>query len=134
MARTCFRLGLVVLMLLWFVGCAPKFGTVERFVGWTEKGYASWYGKTFHGKTTASGEAFDMYAITAAHRTLPFGTKVKVINRNNGRSVVVRINDRGPSIRKRIIDLSYAAANKIDMVADGVVPVTLRVVAGPDGS
>ena len=91
-------------------------------------GRASWYGKEFHGKKTASGEVFNMFAYTAAHRRLPFGTKVRVTNLENGKSVVVKINDRGPFIKGRIIDLSYAAAKKIDLVKMGVARVRIEVL------
>ena len=89
------------------------------------RGKASWYGPGFQGKRTASGERFDMNELTAAHRTLPFGTRVRVRNIQNGREVVVRINDRGPHIRDRIIDLSKAAAAAIDLVQAGEAPVVL---------
>lgn len=89
------------------------------------RGKASWYGPGFQGKRTASGERFDMNDLTAAHRTLPFGTRVRVHNTRNGREVVVRINDRGPHIRDRIIDLSKAAAAAIDLVQVGEAPVVL---------
>jgi rare lipoprotein A len=93
-----------------------------------QHGLASWYGNEYHGRQSASGEIFNENALTAAHRTLPFGTVVRVYNKKNGRQVVVRINDRGPFIRGRIIDLSKAAAREIDMIVDGVVPVRLEVV------
>lgn len=93
-----------------------------------QHGLASWYGNEYHGRQSASGEIFNENALTAAHRTLPFGTVVRVYNEKNGRQVVVRINDRGPFIRGRIIDLSKAAAREIDMIVDGVVPVRLEVV------
>jgi rare lipoprotein A len=96
--------------------------------GWTEKGIASWYGEPYHGRRTASGEIFDMHQMTAAHRTLAFGTKVKVNRRDTGADVVVRINDRGPFIEGRIIDLSFAAAKKIGLDVDGVAPVKIKVV------
>jgi len=96
--------------------------------GWTEKGVASWYGEPYHGRRTASGEVYDMHAMTAAHKTLPFGTVVKVNRRDTGADVKVRINDRGPFIEGRIIDLSYAAAKKIDLDRDGVAPVKITVV------
>jgi len=92
-------------------------------------GRASWYGPNFHGKTTSSQEIFDMYDMTAAHKTLPFGTHVMVTNLNNGRSVKVRINDRGPFIRGRMIDLSYAAAKVLGMVGPGVVPVRIEILS-----
>jgi rare lipoprotein A len=89
------------------------------------RGKASWYGPGFHGKRTASGERFDMNALTAAHRTLPFGTRVRVRNDQNGREVVVRINDRGPQVSDRIIDLSKAAAAALDLLQAGEAPVVL---------
>jgi len=91
-------------------------------------GNASWYGKPHQGRKTASGEPFDMNALTAAHRTLPFGTRVLVTNVRNGRTVEVRINDRGPQIPDRIIDLSYAAARALGAVGDGVFRVRIAVV------
>ncbi len=92
-------------------------------------GRASWYGPKFHGKPTSSHEIFDMYDMTAAHKTLPFGTYVMVTNLDNGRSVKVRINDRGPFIRGRVIDLSYAAAKVLGMVGTGVVPVRIEILS-----
>lgn len=89
---------------------------------------ASWYGQKFHGRRTASGERFDMHELTAAHPTLPFGTLVEVRNLDNGRSVVVRINDRGPAIAGRIIDVSYAAAVELAMIDRGVAEVALYLV------
>jgi rare lipoprotein A len=94
----------------------------------SENGKASWYGNEYDGRKTASGEVFDQWAMTAAHRELPFGTVVLVKNLDNGRTVKVRINDRGPFIRGRIIDLSRGAAERIDLVRDGVAPVRLEVV------
>jgi rare lipoprotein A len=90
------------------------------------EGKASYYGSRHHGRRTASGERFDQHALTAAHRTLPFGTKVKVTNLNNDRTVVVRINDRGPHIRGRIIDLSREAAERLGMLRAGVAPVRVE--------
>ncbi|MFH1153740.1 MAG: septal ring lytic transglycosylase RlpA family protein [Pseudomonadota bacterium] len=95
--------------------------------GFVQKGIASWYGKDFHGRKTANGEIYDMYAITAAHKTLPLGTWVRVENLDNDSDVVVRVNDRGPFVEGRIIDLSYTAAKKIGIVGPGTGPV--RVVA-----
>lgn len=89
------------------------------------RGKASWYGPGFHGRRTASGERFDMNDLTAAHRTLPFGTRVRVRNPENGREVVVRINDRGPRVADRIIDLSKAAAAALDLLQAGEAPVVL---------
>jgi rare lipoprotein A len=91
-------------------------------------GEASWYGPGFHGQTTANGETFNQEELTAAHRSLPFGTKVKVTNINNGRSVVVRINDRGPFAAGRVIDLSAAAARIIGMLGSGIAPVQLEIL------
>jgi rare lipoprotein A len=93
-----------------------------------QTGKASWYGDAHHGRKTASGEVFDMHALTAAHRTLPLGTRVRVTNLANGRVVDVRINDRGPVVRDRIIDLSYAAARALGAVGDGVFRVRLAVL------
>lgn len=90
-----------------------------------QRGKASWYGPGFHGKRTASGERFDMEAFTAAHRTLPFGTRVRVRNSRNGREVVVRINDRGPWVGDRIIDLSKAAGAALGLLETGEAPVVL---------
>ncbi|WP_162555637.1 septal ring lytic transglycosylase RlpA family protein [Reichenbachiella versicolor] len=93
-----------------------------------ETGVASWYGPGFHGKKTANGEKFNTNAYTAAHRTLPFGTELRVENKRNGKSVVVRINDRGPYAKDRIIDLSKAAASKLDMIERGTAPVELFLI------
>jgi len=98
--------------------------------GYVERGVASWYGPDFHGGATSSGERYDMYAMTAAHKTLPLPAYVRVTNLQNGRSVVVRVNDRGPFKNNRIIDLSYVAALKLDMVRDGTAMVEVRSV-GP---
>lgn len=97
-------------------------------IGEVETGMASFYGDAFHGRTTASGSVYDQYQLTAAHRTLPFGTKVLVANKKNGKTVVVEITDRGPFKGERIIDLSTAAAQKIEMIKDGVVPVEIKVI------
>jgi rare lipoprotein A len=95
----------------------------------TIKGRASWYGAKHHGRKTASGEPFNKNSLTAAHRTLPFGTKVQVVNVKNGKSVIVKINDRGPFRRNLIIDLSHAAAGAIGMIRSGITSVELRVLA-----
>jgi peptidoglycan lytic transglycosylase len=97
-----------------------------RKAGREEIGYASFYAGRHHGKPTASGEAFDKNALTAAHRSLPFGTRLEVTNLENDRSVVVRVNDRGPFVRGRIVDLSLAAAKAVGMTKDGVTRVRLR--------
>ena len=93
-----------------------------------QQGLASWYGPRFHGRRTANGERFNKHHLTAAHRTLPFNTRVRVVNLRNGKSVVVRINDRGPYVRGRIIDLSYASAHLLGMHPQGVVPVRLELL------
>ncbi len=90
-----------------------------------ERGVASWYGAQHHGRRTASGEVFDMNALTAAHKSLPFGTRVRVFNPASGQAVVVRINDRGPFTPGRVIDLSRAAADRIGLIRAGVAPVVL---------
>lgn len=92
------------------------------------RGRASWYGSRFHGRRTASGERFNAWAYTAAHRSLPFGTKVRVTNLRNGRAVVVRINDRGPYSGGRVIDLSKAAAQAIGMLRAGTAPVRIEII------
>jgi rare lipoprotein A len=97
--------------------------------GYTEQGEASWYGVPFHGRQASNGEIYDMNKLTAAHRTLPFETMVRVTNERNGKSTVVRITDRGPFVNNRIIDLSYAAAREIDSVGPGVVTVRLEVLS-----
>lgn len=101
--------------------------------GFREEGIASWYGKDFHGKQTANGERYDMYGLTAAHKLLPFGTQVKVTNRTNGKSVVVRINDRGPFVDNRVIDLTHTGAKQIGMLASGTAPVIVESVGAVKG-
>jgi rare lipoprotein A len=96
---------------------------------YTEEGNASWYGVPFHGRRASNGEVYDMHKFTAAHRTLPFDTMVRVTNLSNGRSTVVRITDRGPFVDNRIIDLSMAAAREIDSIGPGVVPVRLEILS-----
>jgi rare lipoprotein A len=104
-------------------------------VGWTgrQAGLASWYGPGFYGRRTASGVIYTGAALTAAHRSLPFGTVVRVTNLANGRRITVVIDDRGPFIRGRVIDLSVAAAQRLGMVRDGVVPVRVKVVRWAEG-
>ncbi len=101
----------------------------ERSAGYRAEGKASYYSSRHHGRRTASGERFDMHALTAAHRSLPFGSRVRVTNLNTRRSVVVRINDRGPYGRGRIIDLSRAAAERLGMLRSGVAPVRVEQLA-----
>ncbi|GAB2633954.1 septal ring lytic transglycosylase RlpA family protein [Belliella aquatica] len=107
----------ILLCLFLFLSCASKI---------TQTGQASYYHDKFQGRTTANGEKYRKYKLTAAHKTLPYGTKVKVINQNNGKAVKVRINDRGPFVGGRIIDLSKKAARRIDMIDDGVVHVKIK--------
>ena len=95
----------------------------------SEEGVASWYGKKFHGRRTSSGEPYDMYTLTAAHTSLPLPTYVQVTNLDNGKSVIVRVNDRGPFAHDRIIDLSYAAAERIDMLDAGTAPVRIEALS-----
>lgn len=130
------RLGLHLLALL-LAGCASgqappgehwgggAAGATPSAAAGAERGLASWYGERHHGRRTASGETFDMHALTAAHRTLPFGTRVRVRNPATGDSVVVRINDRGPFKQGRVIDLSRAAAERIGLIRAGVAPVEI---------
>ena len=119
------KLSLVLVLLTVLSSCArapyhPR--------GGVETGVASWYGPDFHGKFTSNKEIYDMYDMTAAHRTLPFGTYVMVTNLDNGWTATVRINDRGPFVGDRIIDLSYAAARVLGMIGPGTVPVRLEVL------
>jgi rare lipoprotein A len=100
--------------------------------GYTEEGNASWYGNPFHGRRASNGEIYDMNKLTAAHRTLPFETMVRVTNLNNNKSTVVRITDRGPFVENRIIDLSQAAAREIESIGPGVVRVRLEVLGNVD--
>ena len=96
--------------------------------GYLERGVASWYGPSFHGGSTSSGEPYDMYGMTAAHKTLPLPTYARVTNLKNGKSVVVRINDRGPFVANRLIDLSYTAAARLDMLREGTTLVEVRAL------
>ena len=126
--RQRFGLLVLILVLLGAIACRDKKAPTTLPERYSDKGTASWYGRQFHGRRTANGERFDMYALTAAHRTLPFGSIVQVTDLENGRSVTVRINDRGPFKGGRIIDLSYAAAKKLGMIKRGVVPVRITQV------
>lgn len=123
---------LVLLLLVIILGavassCRPK--KVTRLAPtYTAEGYASWYGPGFHGRTTANGERYNQYAMTAAHKKLPFNTKVRVINLDNGMETIVRINDRGPFIRGRIIDLSKKAAKEIAMLGSGTARVRVETL------
>ena len=103
--------------------------TVRKF---TQTGTASWYGRQFHGRKTASGETFDMNALTAAHRSLPLNCFIRVTNRNNGKSVVVKVNDRGPFHGNRVLDLSYGAAKQLGITSAGTANVSIERVDGPN--
>lgn len=118
------RLYFLCAALLLLSACSSQRTSTDAGVS----GKASWYGAHHHGKKTASGERFNQNALTAAHRSLPFGTKVKVTNTLNNKSVTVRVNDRGPYSKGRVIDLSRAAAGKIDLINNGVAPVRLHVL------
>lgn len=127
------RLRLIALLaMLAFTACATsareagRSGTPTAL--YSQVGVASWYGGKFHGRKTASGEIYDQNRMTAAHRTLPFGTKVEVTNLRNGRSVVVTINDRGPFIKGRIIDVSRRAAGKLGFRNQGITRVRVRAI------
>lgn len=137
--RLTFRTVMGVAGAIFFLGCAsaPRFrvgeGSPSRVVSGNSssevlEGIASYYGEGFHGRKTSNGEVFDMYKFTAAHRTLPFGTRVRVKNLENGREVIVRINDRGPFKLDRIIDLSYAAAKQLEMIGSGTVRVQIEIL------
>jgi peptidoglycan lytic transglycosylase len=104
------------------------YAPLRDHAGFVQEGFASWYGKDFHGKLTSNGEVYDMYALTAAHKTLPLGVYVRVTNKTNGRQMVVRINDRGPFVQGRIIDLSYAAASDLGVVGPGTAPVRIEAL------
>ena len=142
---SCARPAAVVIVLAFWAGLtcspAPRYttapGGVRRdlpgAVRWAQEGIASYYAGKFHGRRTANGETFDMHAMTAAHKTLPFNTRVRVTNLDNGRSVVVRINDRGPFVKGRIIDLSYGAAREAGLVGPGTARVLVEVLEMGDG-
>ena len=109
-----------------------RYQPIPSAEGYTEKGIASWYGKKFHGRKTSNGETYDMYAMTAAHKTLPMNVHLKVTNLDTGRSTVVRINDRGPFVRSRIVDLSYSAAKELGVVGPGTAPVRIEALGYRD--
>jgi rare lipoprotein A len=123
---------IMILAVLVLSGCGGSAPETNTDPGSVQEGEASYYAHKFHGRTTASGEIYDENAMTAAHKTLPFGTTVRVTNKANGRKVVVRINDRGPFVEGRIIDLSFQAAKEMDMVTAGVVDVRVEVLS-PNG-
>ncbi len=106
-----------------------RYTVMPSSLGYQERGVASWYGRKFHGRLTSNRETYDMHAMTAAHKTLPLPTYVRVRNLRNNRSIVVRVNDRGPFVHNRIIDLSYAAARKLDMIKDGTSMVEVTAIS-----
>lgn len=111
-----------------YVVMGQRYFVMPSSLGFSERGIASWYGTKFHGRLTSSGEPYDMYAMTAAHKSLPLPTYVEVTNLNNGRRTIVKVNDRGPFHGNRIIDLSYAAATKLGIVAKGTGLVEIRAI------
>lgn len=105
------------------------YAVLDNNYGYQERGVASWYGKKFHGQPTSNQETYNMYAMTAAHKSLPLPSYVRVRNLRNGKSVIVRVNDRGPFVDNRLIDLSYAAAMKLDMISDGTSLVEVTAIS-----
>ncbi len=111
-----------------YVVFGKRYYVMDDNAGFTQRGIASWYGKKFHGKRTSNGETYDMYAMTAAHKTIILPAYVEVTNLDNGKKIIVKVNDRGPFHDNRIIDLSYSAAVKLDIIAKGTGLVEIRVV------
>jgi rare lipoprotein A len=120
--------GVVAAALVGLAGCATRRSEMPRPTGPSQVGVASWYGPGFHGRRTANGEVFDQHELTAAHPNLPLGTRVVVTNLHNRRSVEVRVNDRGPFVGDRVLDLSYAAARALDMIGPGTAEVRIEVL------
>ena len=118
----------IAIILATSAGCSHTHTTGTK---WQHVGTASWYGKDFHGRPTASGEIYNMYGCSAAHKTLPLGSRVRVTNLSNSRSIVVLINDRGPYVGDRIIDMSYGAAKHLGMVKEGLAKVRIEVLKTP---
>ncbi|MDB2705364.1 septal ring lytic transglycosylase RlpA family protein [Pseudomonadota bacterium] len=115
-----------------YVVFGKRYYTLKSSQGFQQKGIASWYGTKFHGKRTSSGEPYDMYAMTAAHKTLPLPSYVEVTNLDNGRKVIVKVNDRGPFHGGRIIDLSYSAATKLGIIGKGTGNVEVKAISADD--
>jgi len=115
-----------------YVVLGKRYYPMSSNIGYQEKGVASWYGKKFHGRQTATGEAYDMYQMTAAHKTLPLPSYAEVTNLSNGRKIIVRVNDRGPFHGGRIIDLSYTAATKLGIIGRGTGQVEVRAINATD--
>jgi rare lipoprotein A len=133
------KFSIIFLLFLFFCGCAPKKITYPPYepgkeIRYRETGIASWYGEDFHGRKTANGETYDMHAMTAAHRTLPFNTRVRVTNLDNGRKTELRINDRGPFVSGRVIDLSRSGAKEIEMLGPGTARVLVEAVEFAPGA
>jgi rare lipoprotein A len=133
------KFSIAFLFCLLFFGCAPKKVPYPPYepgkeIRYRETGIASWYGEDFHGKKTANGETYDMHAMTAAHRTLPFSTRVRVTNLDNGNKTEVRINDRGPFVPGRIIDLSRSGAKELGMLGPGTARVVVEAVGFAPGA
>ena len=122
------KLGVVLVVALFVSSCAMPSYRQPYAAGYVERGIASWYGEDFHGRPTSSGEIYNMYDLTAAHKLMPLGTIAKITNLENDQSVVVKINDRGPFIEGRIIDLSYSAAREIGMAEKGLSRVEIKVM------
>ncbi len=114
-----------------YIVFGKKYHPIKSAAGFEEEGLASWYGSDWHGRMTSNGEVYNMYDLTAAHKTLPMETRVRVINLQNDKETVVRINDRGPFVKDRIIDLSYKAAKEIGLVGPGVAPVKVVALGRP---
>ncbi len=111
-----------------YVAFEKKYTPMNKITPFEEEGYASWYGKRYHGRKTSIGEIYDMYQMTGAHKTLPLPCYIKVTNLKNKRSVIIRVNDRGPFIDQRIVDLSYAAAHKLDIIKNGSELVKIEMI------
>lgn len=111
-----------------YIVFGKQYTVLDSSKGYVKRGVASWYGKKFHGRKTSNGETYDMFAMTAAHKTLPLPSKVSVKNLSNGKTIIVKVNDRGPFVNERLIDLSYAAAKKLGIIAKGTADVEIRVL------
>ena len=111
-----------------YVAFDKKYIPMKKIIPFEEEGYASWYGKRYHGRKTSIGETYDMYQMTGAHKTLPLPCYIKVTNLKNKRSVIIRVNDRGPFVDQRIVDLSYAAAHRLDIIKNGSELVKIEMV------